>query len=72
MFNVASSLVSDCGIDLDMSDLAMTRETMDTFVNLHVKVVPNTQPMMVELIGVFFGQNAQRYRNVSGFTLTNR
>ena len=72
MFNVASSLVTDCDIDLDMSDLAMTRETMDTFVNLHVKVVPNTQPMMVELHGVFFGQVAQRYRNVSGFTLTNR
>ena len=72
MFAVASSLTADCDIAMDMCDLAMTRETMDTFVNLHVKVVPNSQPMMVELIGVFFGQMSQRYRNVSGFTLTNR
>ena len=73
MFHCASALTEDCGIKIDMCDLALTRETMDTFVNLHVRVIRNDRgPMYVELIDVFFGQSTSRFLNVSGFPLTNR
>ena len=67
-----SALKSDADVDISMLDLDFDEQTITMFAKAHLVSVPNRYGRsLVKMNGVFFGQSATQFINVSGVTVAN-